>query len=348
MEFRWTVSALRRLQSEYFRSVYLHRLVGENAADGSAPRNTHGMALLKAQKIDLISAPPQKAWWRDEIIFSGARGQMVALWSQRVSPEAKHLVGVPRNITAGDNGEREPGVAADGSIVFGRIAAALHIWRIPLKSGTRSTAPVTDDPALDGCRACPGTVAGCTLRGRSTESANSWHAIYTPTGSPWFTVRGRTSSGPWSRRDGSRVVFEIRHEMDSSLWLIEQGGKPLKLCGPCSHPTSWFAGKQYVLYTTAGGEIALLDITSGTSRVVLSLSRAWFSAAPTGTPTASIWRSPPANRAATSRPCCLLSRSRHDAFGCLDPTDPGRGRSRSAALVGRWEDGLLLLQTGRL
>jgi Tol biopolymer transport system component len=77
---------------------------------------------------------------------------------------------------------------------------------------------------------------------------------------------------PIASPSGDRAVYEVRRETDSSIWLVSrEGGSPRKLCSGCSHPTSWF-GEQAVFYTTAAGEIALLDMERNTSHVVLSPS----------------------------------------------------------------------------
>ncbi len=241
-------------------------------ADGSGARNTGALAQVKAQKIELTT-PPQKAWRGDEIIFSGARGMIVALWALRLARDAGRPLGVPRNITPGDAGEREPGVAETGSIVFSHITAALHIWRLPLKRGVAPPTPVTDDPALDGCpsvsrdgrrlyftRKIRG-VRQLLLRDLSTNRESV--AFASDENKFW----------PVSSPDGERAVFEVRRETDSSIWLVERGGQPRKLCSGCSRPTSWFAGDKAVFYTSAAGEIALLDVSTGVSRVALSPQR---------------------------------------------------------------------------
>src|SRR5262249_45362327 len=81
---------------------------------------------------------------------------------------------------------------------------------------------------------------------------------------------GEQKFWPVASPDGERAVFEVRQETDSSLWVVERGGQPSRLCLGCSHPTSWFAGGKSVFYTSAAGDIVLLDVATGASRVVLS------------------------------------------------------------------------------
>jgi eukaryotic-like serine/threonine-protein kinase len=237
-------------------------------ADGSNARDTRALALLKSQKID-IQTPPQKAWRGDEVYFSGARGTIVALWALRLARGDMHPVEGPRRITSGDAKEREPAVAEDGSIVFGRATGALHIWSLPLKRGVAAATRVTNDPALDGCPSVSrdgrwlfftrktGDVRQLLVRDLSGERDSVVFAS------------AEDKFWPISTPEGDRVVFEVRQKTDSSIWMADRGGKPHRLCSGCSHPTSWFGG-QAVFYTTSTGAIALLDVVTGASRVVLS------------------------------------------------------------------------------
>jgi eukaryotic-like serine/threonine-protein kinase len=235
--------------------------------DGSDAKNTGALALIRSQKIELPSA--QKAWREDEVFFSGWRGNIVPLWALKLSGSDKRPVGIPRRITFGDAGEREPGVSAGGSIVFGRATAALHIWRLPLKRGGGSATQVTDDPDLDGCPSVSrdGRWLYFTRKIRGVRqllvrdlSVNRESVV---------VASDENKFWPVSSPNGERAVFEVRQETDSSIWVADRGGQPRKLCSGCSHPTSWFAGDK-VFYTAASGEIALLDVVRGTSRVVLS------------------------------------------------------------------------------
>jgi Tol biopolymer transport system component len=240
--------------------------------DGSDAKNTGALALLKSRGIEMPT-PPQKAWRDNEVFFSGARGTIVSLWALRLSRDAMRPVGVPRSITSGDSNEREPAVAETGSIAFGRLTAALHIWRLPLKRGVALATRVTDDPAVDGCPSVSrdGRWLYFTRRIRGVRqllvrdlSANRDSVVLASDEDKFW---------PISSPNGERAVFEVRHKTNSSIWLVDRGGPPRRLCSSCSHPTSWFAGGKAVFYTTVNGEIALLDVVTGASRVVLSPER---------------------------------------------------------------------------
>ena len=237
-------------------------------ADGSAVWDTRALDLLKAQKIELVT-PPLKNWWNDLVIFAGARGLVSGLLALRMSRDGTHAIGVPRFITPGDFGEREAGIADSGDIVFGRTTSALHVWSIPLKRGAASATPVTDDPSIDGCPSISrdGKWLYFTRRVRGIRqllvrelAANRESVVFASEDNKFWPV---------SSEKGDRAVFEVRRESDSSIWVVERGGQPRRICAGCSHPTSWFAGGKGVFYTSGAGEIVLLDLATGVSRAVL-------------------------------------------------------------------------------
>jgi Tol biopolymer transport system component len=238
-------------------------------ADGSEPRNTGALALVKSQKIELTT-PPLKLWWRDQVLFSGERGLIVPLWALRLNGGTFTPVGVPKSITPGDAGEREAGIAEDGSIVYGRIIAALHIWRTPLAGGAPEPAPVTDDPALDGCPSISrdGRLLYFTRKIRGVRQL----LVRNLTTHREALVFSSDENKFWpiASADGTRVAFERRGQAESSIWLIENGGAARQLCSACSYPTSWHGAGQAIFYTKPTGEIGLLDVRSGATRVVLA------------------------------------------------------------------------------
>jgi Tol biopolymer transport system component len=238
-------------------------------ADGSRATNSGALALLKSQRFE-VQTPPVKSWRGDEVIFSAARGPVIALWALTLSGSDRRPRGQPRQITAGEARERDPSVADTGTIAFGRATGALHVWRIPL--GPDRTVPairVTNDAGLDGCP--------------SVARNGRWLYFTRKTGNIRQLVVMDLSSGreslllvsqddkfwPVSSPDGDRVVVETRRTAESSIWLVERNGSARKLCDSCSRPTSW-SGDHAVFHTTSKGEIAELDTSSGKARIVLS------------------------------------------------------------------------------
>ena len=68
---------------------------------------------------------------------------------------------------------------------------------------------------------------------------------------------------------GDVVVFESRSGNQPSIVLWKQN-VVRTLCNACSHPSAWISDGRELLYTTATGDIAVLDIVSGGSRTVVA------------------------------------------------------------------------------
>jgi Tol biopolymer transport system component/tRNA A-37 threonylcarbamoyl transferase component Bud32 len=229
---------------------------------------TELLALLSAQRLELQS-PPILAWRANHLYFSAVRGSLLALWELPLSPKDPRAAGAPRRITSGDGNERDPSIAANGVIAFGRISGALHIWEVPFSSGDDPEFRVTDNPASD---CCP-SIARDGERLLFTRKLGDFRQILSrdlKTGQETtLSTSQREKFWPIADPTGERIAFEARSGNASSIDILEPGGSEREVCGGCSHPTSWFT-ENYLFYTKSNGEIALLDTHSGSSTVALS------------------------------------------------------------------------------
>jgi len=237
-------------------------------ADGTGARNTGALALLKELRIDVLTLP-QKSWRTGQLVFSAEHDGVFSLWGLSISTRTATPSGAPSQLTSGESGEREPSTAEDGSIVFGRGTAAVHVWEVPLAPAGSAPIRVTYDPATDGCpsvsrdgrwmflsRRMPGVRQ---IYVRDMKEKTEAVLARSPDDQLW----------PIPSPDGERVVFEVRQKTGSSISVVKRNGTGLRrLCAGCSHPTSWF-GSEHVLYTTASGEIALLNVEDASSQITL-------------------------------------------------------------------------------
>jgi len=239
-------------------------------AEGGPAVDSGALKLLRSLQI-LVVTPPVKSWLGDEVLFSAAHGPVTALWALPLPPALSHPTGAPRQITSGDVNERDPSVASTGTIAFGQITGALHIWRVPLQAGGPAhDTRLTNEKGKDG--------------GPSVSHDGRW--LYFIRGSGGVTqlivmdlTTGQESPLQFSddakfslvaSPTGDRVAVETRHLTDSAIWVVGREGRARKLCSGCSHPTSWFAGGDAILCVTSKGEIAKLNAVTGRSTVVLS------------------------------------------------------------------------------
>ena len=130
---------------------------------------------------------------------------------------------------------------------------------------------------------------------------------------------------PVASADGTRVAFEVLSGNSSSIWLAEAGASPRPLCQDCGHPTSWFGNENAMFHATAAGQIALLDISTGASRVVVAPAAGEILGGPDWNPvnqylifTASMRGGP------KSVVCCPVSPSRAPSRSRRESLLPGR------------------------
>lgn len=216
--------------------------------------------------------PPVKVWWRDRILFNGWQGQTNSLWEIQLSSKTHRSAGQPRIVAlGGGTKDQVPSVAAMGTAAYGRLTGALHVYRVSADPSGSQQMPVrvTDEPAAD---ACPGVSRdGKRLFfARRGETAQDIRRRDLETRSD-TVVAASAEDKFWPTPDatGSRVAFESRGAKASTIRLISPGLPVRTLCSDCAHPSSWL-GEEAVFYSTAHGEIALVDAQTGATRVVLA------------------------------------------------------------------------------
>jgi Tol biopolymer transport system component/tRNA A-37 threonylcarbamoyl transferase component Bud32 len=239
-------------------------------ADGRDASQTGALAIIRSRKIEL-QGQPTKTWRNNEVVFSGSSGSAVPLWALALSPKTHRVEGTPRQLTEGDARERDPAALNDGTIVFGRITGALHIWQVPLPGHSAiHGGRITNDAGLDGC---PSVSRDGRWLYLNRKIGGVRHLLVTDLSTGRESQLLNNSDDkfwPVSSPTGNRVAVETRGPTGEAIWIVERDGRARKLCTGCSHPTSWFAGETAILYATSRGEIAEVDASTGRSRIILS------------------------------------------------------------------------------
>jgi serine/threonine protein kinase len=128
------------------------------AADpnGGEPANMGVVALLRGRQLE-PDFPPRVAWRSDHALISAKRGRTFHLWDILTTGAVPRAVGRPLQITFGDQDEKAPAVAENGTIALEHVNGALHLWRIgsaPARSASASgSVKLTDSVGLDCCPA---------------------------------------------------------------------------------------------------------------------------------------------------------------------------------------------------
>jgi Tol biopolymer transport system component len=231
--------------------------------DGGSFFATGALPLLRRQQIN-----PRDAWggWHSEqVVFGGTHEDVNSLWELTISRRDFRAVGRPKQLTSGDASETEVTVAENGSIAFGRLSAALHVWRID--RGPIPPAKVTAEAAID---ICPNVSHNghWLVFGRGTRSHRDIWVKDLRSGIETASVISKfDKASPLIDNPGTTIVYEQREPEASSIW-ISRDGSQRKICTGCDNPTSWFGQHEAFFYSgNVPSRIMLADVSNGASRV---------------------------------------------------------------------------------
>ncbi len=248
--------------------------------DGSRTQNTGAIALLRKRGIVVLD--PVGGWQGDHVLFSGrgGTGKTVGdgrnLWDLGLSRRDLVATGELRRLTESGDVDEATSLGEDGTIVFSRLAAALHVWRISHATDPAAvvTTKVTQDAAADES-------PYISRNGRwlvFTRGFGNHHDLWTKdqeSGSEsLFLASEGNASSPIIDEDGKIVVFEVRNHDTPSILVAHQGGPVKLLCTGCSKPTGWFNPGRAVFYREgAPSKIKMVNLETGEARTVLESQR---------------------------------------------------------------------------
>ena len=241
--------------------------VNEN---GTSRYATGALPLIHNEGIEPdFQAKP--AMWGNHLFFSGRRGQWFQIWSIPISDTGLRDVRRPFQITHGSVDEKDPIVAQDGQIATVEVTGALHIWRVPVQGTNPNTEPekLTDGLGLDCCPAAVGRIPWVFFT-RKIGNFRQLMKLNVHSGQDSVVYTSDEDKlAPLPDSTGKIVVFESRKQNRSAIWVWD-GHDARALCEGCSHPSSWITDGKDFLYTSENGDIARLDIVTGSSQVILA------------------------------------------------------------------------------
>jgi serine/threonine protein kinase/dipeptidyl aminopeptidase/acylaminoacyl peptidase len=239
------------------------------SADGSSSFATGAIPLLRRQQIN-----PRDTWggWHGEqVIFGGTHEDVNSLWELTISRRDLRAVGRPRQLTSGDASEAEVTVAEDGSIAFGRLSAALHVWRIDHAAIPRDVSPskVTAEAAVDICPNVSRDGHWLVFGRGSRTHRDIWVKDLRSGVETASVVSKFDKASPLIDDAGTTIVYEQREPQASTIW-ISRDRSQRKLCTGCDNPTGWFGENEAFFYSgNVPSRIMIADLKTGTSRAAL-------------------------------------------------------------------------------
>ncbi|MBI4909830.1 MAG: PD40 domain-containing protein [Acidobacteria bacterium] len=249
---------------------------------GGEPIRTGVSAALQRQGLSAIQGFQRPLdWLGNHVLFAYWGGNGPAhLWKIPLSIRSWQVTGGAQQLTSGGGKEthgRVGGAAAGThSLVFSSGDRPVHLWAIPMNSNrgvvTGPARQLTHDTSLrgglDGARpsvSLDGNALVYVSRRRGMEDV--WHQNLATGEEKALAASHMDERDPVLRRDGSGVAF-ARHEAGRLVILtaLLEGGQPATVCGDCGSPSDWSADGQFILYTSAAGDLGLLDLKTGEHR----------------------------------------------------------------------------------
>ncbi len=243
--------------------------------NGGEPSNTGLLAMLRSQHIEPDTIP-HVAWQRNHVFLSGRNGPTYHVWDILLAGTIPRAVGRPLQVTFGDQDERGVVIAKNGTVAEEHVSGALHLWRINAAGGGGNgdslSEKLTDNVEPDCCPAVSPDGRWLFFTRRIADFRQLMKVDLSSGQQSTVYTSNEDKLWPLPNSTGELVVFESRSGNQSSIVLWKPDGVRT-LCNACFHPGAWITDGRELLYTTSGGDIAILDIVSGQSRTVIPASR---------------------------------------------------------------------------
>jgi Tol biopolymer transport system component len=239
-------------------------------ADGASVIQTGAMPILRRQQI--VPTDSLGSWLGERVIFSGMRERVGSLWELTISRRSRKAAGRPRQLTSGDARENGVTVAENGSMAFGRLAGALHIWRIAHASAPSaiSQTKVTGGGTNDISPYVASHGRWLVFARRPDHYLDVWIKDLRSGKESPAVVSNFDKASPLIDDSGTAIVYEQREPGVSAILAATSGQSPKKLCDMCTYPMGWFEdGQSFFFSGNLPSKILLMEIKSGAPRVAL-------------------------------------------------------------------------------
>jgi serine/threonine protein kinase len=238
-------------------------------SDGSGLTKTGAMDLLRQQRIMPIST--LGAWWGSTVIFGGRHDDVDSLWQLPISGAELKAQGSSRQLTLGESSENAATVAGDGSLAFGRLSGALHVWRIDHAATppVATLAKMTGEAAIDISPHVSHN-GNWLVFGRGLKSHREIWLKDLRSGKEAAAVVSKFDKvSPLIDDSGSTIIYEQREPEASTIWAARDRFQ-YKLCTGCGNPTGWFGDSEMFFYSTsAPSKIMVMNVEAKASRIAL-------------------------------------------------------------------------------
>ncbi len=233
--------------------------------------NTGALSLFRDEGIRPMYWP--SAWFNRGVLFSAYGGGGADVWRIDLARQSRRVSGRPVRLTSGTLSAVDANVAADGTIAFGRMGGAVHIWEIPVSLGKQSKGAfkLTNGPDSD---VDPSVSRDGRLlvfsRGEKHRRA-IWLKDLTSGHESELASPALNNIHPVVSLNSKGIAFEADDTLSKALYVAVVGGQAKRVCTGCENPTGWFQDDQVILFTNGDlGQIQKVALSDGAISTVLA------------------------------------------------------------------------------
>lgn len=240
------------------------------STDGKAVQTVSAFALLRKEQVE----PLQElgGWYGDDVLFTGKRAGKLSIWRLRVSQRNLKAEGAPQLLSAGVSNDVDPSLAADGTLIFAHLSAAVHIWRIDHASSPEEaeSTRVTQDAGTDSTPNVSSDGHWLFFSRESATLRDLWMKDTVTGAETILQGTGRDVTSPVADALGKSIAFETREGDVPAIYVTGLNESPKMLCTRCTKPTGWFDRNRAVFYRSGmPSHIQMADPQTGTLNTVL-------------------------------------------------------------------------------
>lgn len=243
------------------------------SVDSSQLFNTGALSLFRTKGISPWYWP--SAWFSRGVLFSASAGGQTDIWRVALSRQSWRIGGKAVRLTSSALKAVDANVAADGTIAFGQLGAAVHIWEQPLSGGKQSKGAfkLTDGPDADSD---PSVSRGGRLLVFSRTGKHGkaiWLKDLASGHESELAAPALNNIHPVLSLYGNKIAFEGDDTLSKALYVAGLGGGARLVCAGCENPSGWLQHDEAVLFTNGDkGEIQKITLSDRKISTVLARS----------------------------------------------------------------------------
>lgn len=241
------------------------------SADSSRVFNTGALARFRREGIRTRYWP--SAWSSKGVFFPAYAGRQSEIWRVGLSQESWRVIGKPVRLTFVALSAVDATIAGDGTIAFGELGGAVHIWKFPLLPAKESKGAfkLTNGPDSDVDPSVSRDGRILVFSRGEKQHRVIWLKDLTSGQESRLASPSLNNIHPVVSLYNNQIAFEGDDTLSKALYTVDLGGQTRLVCTECENPTAWLRHDQAILFTDgAAGRIQKVTLSDRKISTVLA------------------------------------------------------------------------------